>query len=170
MVKKIGILDEIKKIVDIETSKQIEEIAYQSNLFVLSIAWIKKLTKEDLEKEYEHNYKVKFPDRDFETFVKYKEGWNEDKYRFGAEPQGFFLDEKTAVEYAQANMGDINEAGSYPYAIVSSMPLNRVYPTANKRTHRLFEYCHKDDGYHEISWERDESTKLLLKYGESGGF
>jgi hypothetical protein len=170
MMKQNGILDDIKNIVGEEIGNEIEKTAYDSNIFVLYIATIENVTQKDLEDEYTHSYKVKFPERTFEQFMRYKRDWNKDKYRFAVEPQGYFLDENTAVKYVKANMGDINESGSFPYAIVSSMPLNCVYPTANIRTHRLFRYTRDTDTYDEVSWEALESTRLLLKYGQRGGF
>ena len=67
-------------------------------------------------------------------------------------------------------IGDINEAGAYPYVIVASMPLNRVYPMCNIRDFRLFHFDHKKDVYKEIDWDYSEATQILLSKGESGAF
>jgi hypothetical protein len=96
--------------------------------------------------------------------MRYKKNWDRDKYTFDIEPQGYFIDRATAVDYAESNMGDINEAGAYPYVVISSMPLHCVYPHANIREHILF-YFNKETGrYDEIDWDRDEGTKCLGRH------
>jgi hypothetical protein len=50
------------------------------------------------------------------------------------------------------------------------MPLNRVYPVANFRRHRLFHFNEKTDRYEEIDWDYNEGAKLLGKKGDNGWY
>lgn len=149
--------------------KMLKDASYQSDIYILYLVDIHKVTEEDLKIGFA-SYKARFPERDYSSYLKYKSNWNRDKYTFDVEPQGYFIDEEVAIEYAKSNICDINEAGAYPYVIVSSMPLNRVYPHCNERTHKLFLF-NKDKGvYEEISFDYNEGTQYLLKHGECGGF
>ena len=143
-----------------------DKIVYESNIYVLYIASVSKVTEKGLRIGFA-SYQARFPDRTYEQYLKFKKNWDEDKYTYDIEPQGYFIDEKTAIEYAEANMGDINEAGAFPYVIISEMPLNRVYPNCNIREHRLFKFNDKTQKYEEIDWEHDEETQFLHKRGDS---
>lgn len=157
--------------IEVEFGKEIgekvrEKIAYESHIYVLYIASVSKVTEKGLRIGFA-SYQARFPDRTYEQYLKFKKNWDEDKYTYDIEPQGYFIDEQTAVEYAEANMGDINEAGAFPYVIISEMPLNRVYPNCNTREHRLFKFNNETQKYEEIDWEHDEETRFLKKRGDS---
>ena len=150
-----------------EIKEKIEDMTYRSNLYILYLMSYHEVTQKDLEAGYA-SYRVKYPDRTFENYLQYKMNWDRDKFSFDIEPQGYFVDRKTAIEYAEANMGDINEAGSF--VIVSSMPLNTVYPMCNFREHTLLHFNRKTGKYEEIDWDYCEATKLLKEKGHSGWF
>ena len=176
MISQNGILNNIGEKYGEEVKKEVLDMAYSSNIYILYIASAHKMTEKDFEIGFAA-YKARFPERTFESYMKFKKNWDEDKYVFDVEPQGYFLDEKTAIDYAIANMGDINEAGCfpyaivsskplnryYPYAIVSSMPLNRVYAFCNEGTHKLFHYNKETDKYDPMDWDYSEETKYLRK-------
>ena len=164
-----GLFKNIQEIATTETVKKIEDISYQSSIYILYLVDIHKVTEEDLRIGFA-SYQARYPQRTYEDYLKYKSNWDKDKYTFDIEPQGYFIDEDVAVKYAETNICDINEAGAYPYVIVSSMPLNRVYPMCNERSHRLFLFNEKTRRYDEIAWDHNEGTSYLKKYGHSGGY
>lgn len=164
------LMENIKDSLGEDVANQIKEkIAYLSDIYILTIADSYEVTEESMRIKFA-SYQAKYPNRTFESYVKYLKNWDEDRFTFVIEPMGYFLDEQTAIEYAEANMGDINECGAFPYAIVSSIPLNRVYPTCNFRTHKLFEYNKKTNRYESVDWDAKEDTRILLKRGEHGAF
>jgi hypothetical protein len=138
-------------------------IAFESNLFILYLVDIHEVTRMDLEIGFA-SYHARYPERTFEDYIKFKRNWDQDKYTFDIEPQGYFIDRATAVDYAKCNMGDINEAGAYPYVVISSMPLHCVYPHANIREHTLFHFNKDTEKYDEIDWDYNDGTKCLERH------
>lgn len=152
-----------------EIKQKVEKISHQSSIYILYLVDINKVTDESLRIGFA-SYHAQYPNRTFDDYVRFKQNWDEDKYSYIIEPQGYFIDEDEAVKYAEENVGDINEAGSYPYVIIASMPLNRVYPMCNERTFRLFKFDELTDKYVEIHWTDDEGTVILFKRGLHGAF
>lgn len=169
MINQNSLLDNIRKNVNEETAKKIEDVSYESNIYILYAVDIIPVTQKGLEIGFAA-YHARFPDRTYDDFLRYKKNWKEDKFTFDVYPMGYFIDEKTAVDYTESNMGDINEAGAYPYAIVSQMPLNRVYPHCNTRNARLFLFNKGTERYEKIGWDYSEGTKILEERGEGGLF
>ena len=167
MIEQKGLLETIRDELGEDIETKVEEMSYKSNIYVLSLVDIIEVTKESLKVEFA-SYKLRFPDRSWNSFMKFKRNWKEDKFSFVVEPQGYFIDKATAVDYAERNIGDVNEAGAYPYIVVSSMPLNRVHPTVNFREHILFLFNSETRRYEEISWDYSKGTKLLEERGCSG--
>lgn len=150
-----------------EIKNEIDKISHQSSIYILYLVDINKVTEDSLRIGFA-SYHAQYPNRTFDDYVRFKKNWDEDKYSFIIEPQGYFIDEEKAVEYARNNVGDINEAGSYPYVVVASMPLNRVYPMCNERKFRLFKFDDPTESYIEIDWTENEGTEILLKRGLHG--
>lgn len=147
-----------------EVGKKInEKLVFESNLYILYLVDIHAITQRDLEIGFA-SYHARYPDRTYEQYLRYKSNWDRDKYSFDVEPQGYFIDKATAVDCAESNMGDINEAGAYPYVVISSMPLHCVYPHANIREHALFHFNKETGRYDEIDWDHDEGTKCLARH------
>ena len=169
MIEQNSLLVNITNNLGDQVAKQVEEISYKSSIFILYLVDINAVTEESLRIKFA-SYHAQYPDRTWEQFLKFKKNWDEDRFSFIIEPQGYFIDEDTAMDYAQKNIGDINEAGAYPYVIVSSMPLNRVYPMCNFRKHRLFHFNKKTEQYEEISWNYNEGTQLLEKKADNGWY
>lgn len=155
-----SVIENIAKKCGENVAKEVKDIAYSSYIYILYDVCAHKLTKKDLEIEFA-SYEKRFPGRTFEQFLRFKKDWKQDKYSFGLEEQGYFLDEETAIDYAINNIGDLNEAGAYPYIVISSMPLNVVYPNTNPNTHKLFLYNRERDEYEEINWDLNDETKHL---------
>lgn len=164
-----SLLQRIDEDLGSEIKNKIDLISNEASIYVLSIASVRKVTQKDLEIGFA-SYHARYPERTFESYIKFKSNWDEDKFSYNVEPQGYFIDENVAVDYANKNIGDINEHGSFPYAIVSSMPLNCVYPVANFRRHRIFKYNDEEKMYEEIQWDHSEETLFLQKRGERGAF
>ena len=166
MIEQKSLIESIENEFGEEVGEKVrEKLAYESNIYVLYIASVSKVTERGLQIGFA-SYHARFPDRTYEQYLKYKKNFDEDKFNYDIEPQGYFIDEKTAFEYAEANMGDINEAGSFPYVIISEMPLNRVYPTCNTREHRLFVFDDETRKYKEIAWDYNEETEFLQRRGD----
>jgi hypothetical protein len=164
-----SLLTNIKIVLGEGCANGIDKISNESSIYVLYVVDINEVTEKSLRIQFA-SYHAKFPDRTWEQFLKFKKNWDEDKYSYVIEPQGYFIDEDTAVDYAKKDMGGINEAGAYPYIIVSSMPLNRVYPVANFRRHRLFHFNDNTEQYEEIDWDYNEGTKLLGQKADNGWY
>ena len=164
-----SLLKKIEKELGEEIHRKVEEISYDASIYILYLVDIIEVTEKALRVGFA-SYQAKWPDRTFEMYMRHKRDWKEDRYSYVIEPQGYFIDAATAVDYAEKNMGDINEAGAYPYVIVSSMPLNRVYPMCNTRDHRIFKFNRNKEIYEEIDWDYNDGTKILLEKGESGAF
>jgi hypothetical protein len=169
MQETTSLLKNIENRLGEDIKEKVEKISYESNIYILYLVDIHEVTRKDLEIGYA-SYHARYPDRDFESYVRMKRNWDQDRFTFDIEPQGYFIDRKTAVEYTEANIGDINEAGAYPYVIVSSMPLNRVYPMCNCRDHTLFHFNKKTERYEEVDWDHSEGTRMLKEKGSSGWY
>lgn len=169
MHEQISLLKQIEDKLGKEIKEQIEELTYKSSLYVLYAVSYHKVTKLDLDAGYA-SYHVRYPERTFEDFLRYKRNWNEDQFTFTIEAQGYFVDRKTAVDYAESNMADINEAGSFPFIIISSMPLNTMYPMCNFRDHTLFHFNTKTNKYEEVDWDYDDATAMLKSKANNGWY
>lgn len=164
-----GLLTNVKKLVPVELRKQVERAAQKSSIYVLYAVDIHAVTHEDLVHQFA-SYKSRFPNRDWESFMKYKSNGNRDKYTFDVEALGYFADLETAMQKAINNTLDFNEAGAYPYAVICEMPLNVVYAFAEDRAMHLLKYnCHTGK-YEEVSWNESQGAMYLHQYGRCGGF
>lgn len=154
-----------------ETSAKIKnDIAYKSNICILYSVDVRERTPESFEKECEA-YHVRYPNRNMENYRKLMASQHKDKFTFVIEPTGYFIDEAQAEHYAVENICDINEAGSFPYVVLSQVPLNQMYPFGDPEDKkRLFLFDMHTQKYEEISWDYNEATKALLDRGNHGAF
>lgn len=164
-----SLLYNIEKELGKEIKDKVDNSSYSSSIYILYLVSYHEVTRKDLEIGYA-SYHARFPDRDFENYVRMKRNWDEDRFTYDIEPQGYFISRALAIEYAEKNIGDINEAGSYPYVIVSSMPLNRVYPKCNERDHTLLHFNSKTKKYEETDWDCNEAMQLLQRKGLNGWY
>ena len=165
----ISLLKNIENQLGADVAKQIDEISNFSDIYILYLMSYHEVTHKDLEIGFA-SYHARYPDRDFESYVRMKHNWDEDRFTYDIEPQGYFISRALAIEYAEKNIGDINEAGAYPYVIVSSMPLNRVYPKCNERDHTLLHFNRKTKKYEEVDWDCNDAMKLLHRKGDNGWY
>ena len=63
----------------------------------------------------------------FEEFLKFQKQWKEDSYDISSFVSSYHLEYKTAKEYVEGNVCDINEAGCYNYAAISKIPIDATY-------------------------------------------
>lgn len=162
-----GLLTKMQEMVP-EKKKEFAEVANLSSIFVLYAVDIHAVTHEDLVHKFA-SYKSKYPNRDWDSFMKVTSNWDGDKYTFDIEPIAYFADLETAMMKARNNTLDFNESGSYPYAIICEMPLNVVYAFAEEREMCLLKYNRVSGMYEEVSWEESQGTMYLRKYAEHGG-
>jgi hypothetical protein len=168
-IEQKGLLEHIDERIGKDLKDKVEALVNFSNVYVLYLVDIIPVTEKGLKIKFA-SYQAQFPNRTYEDFLKYRRIDDSDKYVFDIEPQGYFLDEKLAIYKAENNVLDINEGGAYPYVIISSMPLNGVYPYCEERSHRLFLFNKKIGKYEEIDWDYNEGTRYLRKRGNRGGF
>lgn len=164
------LIDNILKEYGTETAKNVNNISSDSTICILYVADVREKTPERFELECQA-YHMQYPQRNIENYKKLMAGMHKDKFSFTIEPMGYFIDEKEAEEAAVSNLCDINEAGSFPYVILSQVWLNHVYPFGeHDETKRLFFFNKETRQYDEISWEINEATKALYDRGKHGAF
>ena len=87
---------------------------------------IAEITANDLKKEYEI-HKIRYnkteDDLSYKKFLQFMASWKHDKYSVSSFISSYHLTKEEALEYAINNIGDINEAGAYPYAGVVQAPV-----------------------------------------------
>ena len=108
-----------------------------SKIFILSAIDIHKRDDKRWRKLFEI-CKVQHPVWEKKTLNEYKEfeiGWGRlyDIYDFNA---AYFIDKDKAIEYAEANMADINESGAYPYIAIIPRCINLMYQNLVKKISR----------------------------------
>lgn len=123
---------------------------------------VDEITKEMLYTQYLiHLFKYHDKKMSFEKFLKFKKDWHEDKYNISSFISSYHLDKDEAIEYAEKNVGDINESGSYEYAAVVSAPIGcSYYNTCQDKENDFifFKYNHESKSY-----ERIDNTNKLYK-------
>lgn len=150
-----------------EKMKEIEKI------YLIQVLNIKKKTEKDFEKDFKI-FKEKYDWYKGKTVEEFKEYIkNDDVYRMfrlsdynitEAEDIGFFTNEETAKECVINNYADINECGSYPYAVIIPIKANTLYPECYAIENKeydvmVFEFDDKNDKYIQLN-EKDFSTDL----------
>lgn len=165
------LIDMIEKEFGSATAAKIkDDIAYKAKICILYAVDARERTPDSFEKECEA-YHLRYPNRDIENYKKLMAMQHKDKFSFVIEPTGYFIDEKQAELYAIENIADINESGSFPYVILSQVPLNQMYPFGDPEdARRIFMFNTTTRQYEEISWEYNEATKALLDRGNHGAF
>lgn len=123
---------------------------------------IDEKTEEDLKKEYEI-HKIKYNENmTYEEFIRFKKGWKEDKFTISSFISSYHLSKEEALEYAKRNIGDINEAGAYPYAVVVTAPVGMTYYNSCQNKNEDFiilKYNREKDEYEELE-EGEKKTPL----------
>ena len=97
-----SLLQRIDEDLGSEIKNKIDLISNEASIYVLSIASVRKVTQKDLEIGFA-SYHARYPERTIESYIKFKSNWDEDKFSYNVEPQGYFIDENVAVDYANKN-------------------------------------------------------------------
>lgn len=123
---------------------------------------IDEKTEDDLKKEYEI-HKIKYNKNiSYDEFIRFKKGWRDDKYSISSFISSYHLTKEEALEYAKRNIGDINEAGAYPYVAVVTAPTGISYYNSCQNKDEDFiilKYNREKDEYEEIC-ENDKKSDL----------
>lgn len=129
-------------------------------IYILAAIDIKPLTEDDLKTEFEI-MKLKYPlwrNKTFEDFCYWlSEIYGQNNYAMEIYDAAYFLNPVTAWQYAENNITDINECGSYPYLAIYTRPTNHMYAETYPSGVTLFQYNPKTDKYDEI---KDTSEKI----------
>lgn len=119
--------------------------------FVHAVSCDKK-TEEQLHKEHEI-YNIKYDkESSFDEFMRLKKSWKEDKYSCTSFLSSVHDTLEEAQKYAEENICDINESGSYNYSVVSKVLLGCAYYNASQN---------KDEDF--WIYQYDNSTKKYVK-------
>lgn len=62
-----------------EIKNKVEELSYQSSIYILYLVDINQVTEESLRIGFA-SYQAKWPNRTFETYMRHKRDWKEDVY------------------------------------------------------------------------------------------
>lgn len=84
-----------------------------------------------------------------------------DIYDFNA---AYFIDKDKAIEYAEANMADINESGAYPYIVIIPRCINLMYPESCKEDITVLKYDHTIDKYNIVEADDDEYVMPIIQH------
>ncbi len=168
-MKDNSLIKNVERKLGTKTASDVKSISNLSSIYVVYAVDIHAVTHEDLVHQFA-SYKSRYPNRDWDSFMKYKSNWNRDKYTFDVDPMGYFADLDTAMQKAVNNTLDFNEAGAYPYAVVCEMPLNVMYALAETKEMILLKFNKNTGLYEETSWDESQGTMYLKHHGESGGF
>ena len=136
-----------------------------SKIFILSAIDIRKRDDKRWQKLFEI-CKVQHPVWGKKTLNEYKEfeiGWGRlyDIYDFNA---AYFIDKDKAIEYAEANMADINESGAYPYIVIIPRCINLMYPESCKEDITVLKYDHTIDKYNIVEADDDEYVMPIIQH------
>lgn len=150
-----------------------EKVEKIEKIYLVQVLNIKKKTEKDFEKDFKI-FKEKYDWYKGKTVEEFKEYIkNDDVYRMfrlsdynitEAEDVGFFTNEETAKECVINNYADINECGSYPYAVIIPIKANTLYPECHaigikEYSTMIFEFDNENDKYVQLN-EKDFSIDL----------
>lgn len=135
------------------------------NIYYVQAISLQELTEELLNKEYEiHKIKYNQPKLTKEQFLKFMEDWHQSKYDIDSFISSYHETLEEAKEYAQRNIGDINEAGCYNYAAVCKAPLGLTYYNTGQNAKEdfiLYKYDRESHSYKELAKDVPEYKSLL---------
>ena len=132
--------------------------------YCVSAISLTKITEEKLKEMYEiHKIKYK-KEISFEHFLKFQKDFKEDKYLIDSFVSSYHSEKEKAIQYAVNNIGDINEAGCYNYAGVSTLYTDIAYYNTEqnpKEDFIIYKYCREDNMYHELDKSAPEYKYIL---------
>ena len=97
------------------------------NIYVVAGISVREITPEEEQRDFEA-IRLMHPSwkgKTIEDYRKWTAGWQEDRWKIQVEDAAYFLDEETAIEAVQSNIGGLDDGGVYKYACVYP-----IYPGA----------------------------------------
>lgn len=136
-----------------------------SKIFILSAVDIHKRDDKRWQELFEI-CKVQHPGWRKNTMNEYKEfeinlGRLYDIYDFNA---AYFIDKDKAIEYAEANVADINEAGAYPYIAIIPRCTNLMYPETHNEEITVLKYDRTSGKYNIVKVNDDEYVMPIIQH------
>ena len=135
------------------TKELIENSYYTSKIYSLVAVDIREYTEEELETERKILNLKYNKDLSIGELLEFKRNIGESTFKISSFNVSYFLDEKTAIDYAINNIGGCDEAGCYNYSIVFSTPLNIAYADIYNENCKIFKRNYKKDIYEELETE-----------------
>lgn len=132
-------------------------------LYIVSTVSLKERTKENFKKDFEIA-KLEYPswqNKTFEQYYEFEKSWNREKYIMNEEDNSYFLDFQKARNSVINNFADINDGGTYNYAIIKKVPMNMAYGMIHIEGLYLFKYNLDSDSYIEIPLNEDDEAKYI---------
>lgn len=149
---------------DKEKMEKIIEMSFSSTFYIIHPISIRELTQEDLKIAYEIDCLKHNKTLNYDKWLQLQKDFNCDKYKIGYYDLGYFLQKEQALYAVEHNLAGMDEGGCYPFAIIEELRFNVGYPSCSDYTnYELFEINDDYDGYHSISWDKNEKTKAIKK-------
>lgn len=149
---------------DKEKIKQITEMSYHSTFYIIHPISIQELTQEDLKIAYEIDCLKHNKVLNYDKWLQLQKDFNCDKYNIGSYDLGYFLQKENALYAVENNLAGMDEGGCYPFVVIEELRFNVGYPSCSNYTnYELFEINDDYNGYHAISWDKNEKTKAIKK-------
>lgn len=102
-------------------------IQKMSNIYIVNAISVTEYKEEDLKRKHTAHNCLNERQLTYEEYLKFLKNWKEDTYSISSFISSFHLEYEKAKEYAENNLGDINEAGCYNYAAIIKAPMDCFY-------------------------------------------
>lgn len=136
-----------------------------SKIFILSAIDIHKRNEKRWQELFEI-CKIQHPlwrKKSLEEYKEFESGWGQ-LYDIDDFNAAYFIDKDTAIEYAKANMADINEAGAYPYIAIVPRCINIMYPESHDEEITVLKYDHTSDKYNIVNINDDKYVMPIIQH------
>lgn len=133
-------------------------------IYVVSTVDLKEKTEAMLKSEYEQT-KAKYDtwkNKSYEEFYEFQKGWGWHRYKLRQEDNSYFMELDKAKEAVINNFADINDGGTYNYALIKKVPVGKAYGMLSVKELYIFKYDRESDKYIEVGLEDNEETKYII--------
>lgn len=125
-------------------------------IYILSAVNLHKNSQQDIQRKFRiHNLKYHRNDN-FKKYLQWLADMQKLRYRVETYDTAYFTEKETAENYARQNMADINEAGSYPYLVIYSRPIDTMYAEAYDSDVTIFRFNESEGVYQVMEKHCDE--------------
>lgn len=128
------------------------------NVNILTILEVKPMEQTDLERMTKIQNAKYDKEMSVDEYVKMEKGFNPmfGQFKLGCEQDVAYFYQLTDAIYAvEHNMGDINEAGVYNYAIIRTVNEGSVYTNIDPKAFYLYEFNPQTKGYELVNKDTD---------------